>query len=61
MRGIARSDLLQVGRSYDLPEDGGTVIDQVVDSLGRWREYASAAGVPGSMAEHLECRFERFP
>lgn len=61
LRGIARSDLLQVGRSYDLSEDGGTVIDQVVDSLGRWREYASAAGVPSRMAEHLECRFERFP
>ena len=36
------------------------IIDEVVDSLGRWQEYASAAGVPDSMVEHLERRFERF-
>ncbi|MCY4645581.1 MAG: hypothetical protein OXE73_01665 [Gammaproteobacteria bacterium] len=48
-------------RNYDLPEDGGTVIDEVVDSLSRWQKYASAAGVPDRMVEHLECRFERFP
>lgn len=59
-RGITRSDLQQVGRNYDLPDDGGMIIDEVVDSLGRWQEYASAAGVPDSMVEHLERRFERF-
>ena len=59
-RGIARSDLLRVGRNYDLPEDGSAVIDEVVDSLDRWREYASAAEVPDRMVERLECRLERF-
>ena len=59
-RGITRSDLLQVGKNYDLPEGGGTAIDEVVDSLSCWREYATAAGVPDKMVEHLECRFERF-
>ena len=59
-RGITRSDLLQVGKNYDLPEDGTAVIDEVVDSLSRWQEYASAAGVPDRMVEHLECRFEGF-
>ena len=59
-RGITRSDLLQVGKNYDLPEEGSAVIDQVVDSLSRWRDYASTAGVPDRMVEHLECRFERF-
>lgn len=59
-RTITRSDLLQVGKNYDLPEDGSAVIDQVVDSLSRWQDFASAAGVPDRMVEHLECRFERF-
>ena len=60
-RGITRSHLLQVGKNYDLPDDGRTTIDEVIDSLSRWREYATAVGVPDSMVEHLECRFERFP
>ena len=59
-RGITRGDLLQVGRNYDLPEDGSTIIDEVIDALGRWQELATAAGVPDSMVEQLECRFERF-
>lgn len=59
-RGIARSDLLQVGKNYDLPEDGGAVIDEVIDSLSCWQDCASAAGVPDRMVEHLGCRFERF-
>ena len=58
-RSITRSDLLQVGKNYDLPDDGRRVMDEVVDSLNRWREYASAAGVPDRMVEHLECRFAR--
>ena len=57
---ITRSDLLQVGKNYDLPEDGSAVIDQVVDSLSCWQDFASAAGVPDRMVEHLGCRFERF-
>ena len=59
-RSITRSDLLQVGKNYDLPDDGRRVMDEVADSLNRWREYASAAGVPDRMVEHLGCRFERF-
>ena len=59
-RGITRSHLLQVGKNYDLPDDGSTIIDEVIDSLSHWREYATAVGVPDSMVEHLECRFERF-
>ena len=60
-RDITRSDLLQVGKNYDLPNDGCAIIDAVIESLTRWREFATEAGVPGSMVEHLECRFERFP
>ena len=59
-RGITRRDLLQVGKNYDVSDDGSSVIDEVVDSLSRWQEYASAAGVPARMVEQLECRFERF-
>lgn len=59
-RSITRSDLLQVGKNYDLPDDGRSVMDEVVDSLNRWREYASAAGVPDGMVEHLARRFARF-
>ena len=59
-RSITRSDLLLVGKNYDLPEDGGAVIDEVIDSLSCWKDYASAAGVPDRMVEHLEGRFERF-
>ena len=58
-RGITRSDLLQVGRNYDLPDDGGTIIDEVVGSLDHWQDFATAAGVPDRMVEHLEQRFER--
>ena len=60
-RGITRTDLLQVGNNYDLPDDSRTIIGEVVDSLANWQEYATAVGVPDGMVEHLECRFERFP
>lgn len=44
--GFSRDDLLALGARADLRGDGAELIGQVAEVLGRWPEFAAAAGVP---------------
>ena len=55
-REITRGDLIQVGEMYDVPEDGREIVGEVVETLGRWREYAGEARVPSEMVGWVEGR-----
>ncbi|MGH7607430.1 MAG: type II toxin-antitoxin system HipA family toxin, partial [Gemmatimonadales bacterium] len=44
--GFTRADLLALGAVAGLRQDGARIIDHVVAAMGKWHEYAAAAGVP---------------
>ena len=58
-REIRRTDLLHVGRTFDIPVAGRRIIEQVMEALDGWPAYADAASVPEDMTAFLDDRFER--
>ena len=47
--GFTREDLLAVGREMSIKK-GGDIIAEVGEAVGRWAEFAAAAGVPEERA-----------
>jgi serine/threonine-protein kinase HipA len=56
---ITRHDLRLMADLFDIPEHGEAIVGEVVDALGRWREYAREVDIPQYHVEYLEDRFER--
>jgi serine/threonine-protein kinase HipA len=46
--GFTKADLMSVGESYDIT-NAGDIIQQVVESVAHWPEFASEAGVSSEM------------
>jgi serine/threonine-protein kinase HipA len=51
-RGITRADLAEVGDRFAVPTVTG-LIEPVLDAVAQWRTFASEAGVPDAVAEHI--------
>ncbi|MGH7670189.1 MAG: type II toxin-antitoxin system HipA family toxin [Gemmatimonadaceae bacterium] len=51
--GFTRDDLLALGRSIGLREDGALAIDRVLDAIGDWPKFATDAGVPAEPARAI--------
>jgi serine/threonine-protein kinase HipA len=50
-------DLVGVGARFDLKSDGHDIVDEVVEALQRWPDFASAAGVPDDKVEAIGDHF----
>ena len=49
---ITRADLRTVGDRFEVP-GASDLVDQVLDSVSKWRTFAADAGVPESTAAHI--------
>lgn len=57
--GFTREDLLAVGRSLGVRQDGAPVVDQVLEALGDWPRYAKEGGVPGERVREVGAAHRR--
>lgn len=57
--GFGRDDLLAVARAFDL-NGARVIVDEVLDAVGRWPEFAREAGVVPAMTERIAATQRRF-
>ncbi|MGH9046311.1 MAG: type II toxin-antitoxin system HipA family toxin, partial [Acidimicrobiales bacterium] len=57
--GIGRADLLELGDRFAVPSPG-KALDQVLDSVSRWAEFAEESGVAGPRIDAVEESLEAF-
>ena len=55
--GMTRADLLEVAATFGIRSAAG-IIDQTRDTVGRWRRYAEAQGVPTDAVDSIESVLE---
>ncbi len=55
-REIQRADLMEVGRTFDVPAKGRDIIDEVLASLELWRGEAEGAGLEAREVDWFEER-----
>jgi serine/threonine-protein kinase HipA len=58
---FTRDDLLALGRKMGIKRNGKDVIDEVIEAMSRWEEYAREAKVPGDKIESIRKQFRLFP
>jgi serine/threonine-protein kinase HipA len=54
---FTRKDLLQLGGVFGIRRDGKDVIDEVVEGMSSWENYAKQAKVPAARIEAIRERF----
>jgi serine/threonine-protein kinase HipA len=54
---FTRADLLAFGGTMGVNRDGRHVIDEVIEAMSHWREYAAEAGVPADRITAVSDRF----
>ncbi len=59
-REIRRADLLEVGRGFDVPKNGGAIVDEVIASLDSWEGEAQDVGLTSEVVANFRERFEHF-
>ena len=58
--GFVRADLVDVGRTMDMPRGGADIIGQVNASLDQWEREAAEVEVPQRWVDHVRAQFRRF-
>lgn len=58
--GFTREDLLEVGRTFDVPENGAQILEDVEAALERWEPEAKDAGVSIKMITQIQRLFRHF-
>lgn len=50
---FTRDDLLALGRSLGVKQDGGPVIDEVLEAVAHWPRFAKEATVPAERVREV--------
>lgn len=54
---FTRKDLLKLGRAFSIKRDGKDVIDDVVEAMSSWEDYATEAKVPAAKIKSIREQF----
>jgi len=57
---FTRDDLLAMGRTFDVAEDGATILGDIEGALGLWDDEARAAGVDATRISRVRALFRHF-
>lgn len=59
-REIGKTDLLEVGRRFDVPRNGEVILDEVMSGIDSWEEESEGVDLAPGLIADFKDRFERF-